>query len=238
MNTNNENIKNEEKTKNTENIFEVKGDVTLVTIYKKNGTPLKAQIDTEDLEKVKNAGTWFAQWHKDFNSYLVQNISSSKVNKKAKSLKQGIQTIIMDVPATTPVKHINGDTLDNRKVNLRVYDRNEKNEIKQLDNSTIAILLRDKYGNVTAKAQISISDNEKVLAEGIVWTTYKKGDKTFVVANTPEGRIYLDKFLMEPDAIQRVHHINLNPLDNRRGNLELTSIDSEQKKSSFLHNGI
>lgn len=227
MKNNNENIKNREKTMSTENIFEVKGDVTLVTIYKKNGVPLKTQIDTEDLEKVKSAGTWFAEWNKDFNSYLVQNISSSKVNKKSKPLKQGIQTIIMDVPATTPVKHINGDTLDNRKVNLRIYDRNEKNEIEHVDNSTIAILLRDKYGNVTAKALISTSDKEKVLAEGLVWTTYKKGDKTLVVANTPEGRIYLDKFLMGADAIQRVHHINLNPLDNRRNNLELTSIASE-----------
>lgn len=218
MNTNN---------KNTENTFEVKGEVALVTIYKKNGTPLKAQIDTEDLEKVKSVGTWFAEWNKDFNSYLVQNISSSKVNKKAKPLKQGIQTIIMGVPATTPIKHINGDTLDNRKVNLRIYDRNEKNAIEQIDDSTIAILLRDKYGNVNAKALISAHDREKVLAEGLTWTTYKNRDKTFVVANTPEGRIYLDKFLMEPDDIQRVHHINLNPLDNRRSNLELTSIDSE-----------
>lgn len=218
MNTNN---------KNTENTFEVKGEVTLITIYKKNGTPLKAQIDTEDLEKVKSVGTWFAEWNKDFNSYLVQNISSSKVNKKAKPLKQGIQTIIMGVSATTPIKHINGDTLDNRKVNLRIYDRNEKNEIEQVDDSTIAILLRDKYGNVNAKALISAHDREQVLAEGFTWTTYKNRDKTFVVANTPEGRIYLDKFLMEPDDIQRVHHINLNPLDNRRSNLELTSIDSE-----------
>lgn len=213
--------------KSTENIFEVKGDVTLVTIYKKNGTPLKAQIDTEDLEKVKSVGTWFAEWNKDFNSYLVQNISSSKVNKKAKPLKQGIQTVIMGVSEVTPVKHINGDTLDNRKVNLRIYDRNEKNEIEQVDETTIAILLRDKYGNVNAKALISYEDKEEVLAEGFVWTTYKNREKTFVVANTPEGRIYLDKLLMKPDDIQRVHHINLNPLDNRRSNLELTSIDSE-----------
>lgn len=211
--------------KNTENIFEIKGEATLVTIYKKNGTPLKTQIDTEDLEKVKSVGTWFAEWNKDFNSYLVQNISSSKGNKKAKPLKQGIQTIIMGVSATTPVKHINGDTLDNRKANLRIYDRNEKNEIEQVDESTIAILLRDKYGNVNAKSLISPEDKEQVLAEGFVWTTYKHRDKTMVVANTPEGRIYLDKLLLKPDDMQRVHHINLNPLDNRRNNLELNSID-------------
>lgn len=131
----------------------------------------------------------------------------------------------MGVSATTPVKHINGDTLDNRKANLRIYDRNEKNEIEQVDESTIAILLRDKYGNVNAKALISPEDKEQVLAEGFVWTTYKHRDKTMVVANTPEGRIYLDKLLLKPDDMQRVHHINLNPLDNRRNNLELNSID-------------
>ncbi|MGL4773612.1 MAG: hypothetical protein ACRC2K_08625 [Clostridium sp.] len=213
--------------KNTENIFQVKGDVTLVTIYKKNGTPLKAQIDTEDLEKVKAVGNWFAEWNKDYNSYLVQNISSVKVNKKAKPLKQGIQAIIMDVSQTTPIKHINGDTLDNRKANLRVYDRNEKNEIEEVDDSTTAILLRDKHGNVNAKALISVEDKELVLQDKFVWTTYKKKEANYVVANTPEGRIYLDKLIMEPTDTQKIHHINLNPLDNRRSNLELTNIDSE-----------
>lgn len=41
-----------------------------------------------------------------------------------------------------------------------------------------------------------------------------------VVANTTEGRIRLDELIMEPDEEMKVHHINLNPLDNRRKNLE------------------
>ncbi|MEG2058179.1 MAG: hypothetical protein RRZ84_09820, partial [Romboutsia sp.] len=74
-----------------------------MTILKKDGTPLVAKIDAIDLEKVQNVGTWFAEWHKDFNSYLVQNISLTKVNKKSKPLKQSLQTVVMDTTATTPV---------------------------------------------------------------------------------------------------------------------------------------
>lgn len=133
----------------------------------------------------------------------------------------------MNVTATTPVKHINGDTLDNRKANLKIYDRTEKNEILQVDENTIAIILKDKHGNVNAKALISPEDQGQVLADGYTWVTYAHRGETHVVANTPEGRVHLDKILMNPDNIQRVHHINLNPLDNRRTNLELTSIDTE-----------
>lgn len=211
--------------KNEENKFEIQGDVTLITIYKKNGAALTSKIDTEDLDKVKALGTWFAEWNKDFNSYLVQNISSTKVNKKAKPLKQSIQTVVLDVAPTTPVRHLNGDTLDNRKSNLTIYNRSEKNETEQLDNETIAILLRDKHGNVNGKALISLEDKEIVLTDGYTWTTYKHRGENCVVANTPEGRIYLDRLLMNPDKTQRVHHINLNPLDNRRKNLELNSTD-------------
>ena len=49
-----------------------------------------------------------------------------------------------------------------------------------------------------------------------------------VVANTPEGRIRLDSVIMNADAGQKVHHINLNPLDNRRDNLEIKEIFDEE----------
>ncbi|MGL5149803.1 MAG: hypothetical protein ACRC7N_04410 [Clostridium sp.] len=212
---------------NKENIFEINGDVTLITAYKKNGGEVKCKIDTEDLEKVKAIGNFFAEWNKDYNSYLIQNISKSKVNKKSKPLKQGIQTIVMDVAATTPINYINGDTLDNRKCNLKVYDRNEKNGFEVLDEDTIAILLRDRYGNVKHKALISSSDKNLVLGGDLVWTTYKKGDTYNVVANTTEGRIYLDRFILSAMGMEKVTHINLNPLDNRRKNLELVELEEE-----------
>lgn len=213
--------------KTTKNEFKTDGDVTLMTILKKNGTELSTKIDTADIEKVQNAGTWFAEWHKDFNSYLVQSISSTKTNKKAKPLKQSLQTIIMDVAPTAPVKHINGDTLDNRKSNLQIFNRNEKNEFENVDGNTVAVILKDKYGNVHSKALISPEDLHTVINDNYSWVSARIHGKDCVVANTPEGRIHLDKLLMDPMENQVVHHINLNPLDNRRKNLELHSTEME-----------
>lgn len=213
--------------KNVENKIEVKGDVAYITILKKNGSEAVAKIDSEDLEKVKAIGIWFAEWHKDYNSYLVQNISKTKVNKNSKPLKQSLQTIVLDVTPTTPVKHINGDTLDNRKANLEIFERNAINEIEKLDDDTVAIILKDKHGNRHSKALISAEDLDKVINEKYTWVNHKINDEAKVVANTPNGRIYLDKFLMNPSDKQKVHHINLNPLDNRRKNLELVEIEIE-----------
>lgn len=210
--------------KNTKNKFEIKEDVVLMTILKKDGTELTAKIDPVDLEKVQNEGTWFAEWHKDFNSYLVQNISTTKVNKKSKPLKQSLQTVIMDTAATSPVRHINGDTLDNRRCNLEIFRRDELNEVEEVDENTVAIILRNKYGNIDSKALISIEDLNKVITNEYTWVNYKLNGENCVIANTPNGRIHLDRVIMNPDENKTVHHINLNPLDNRRENLELTDI--------------
>lgn len=206
--------------KNVENKYEIQGDVALITVLKKNGSELVAKIDAADLEKVKNMGTWFAEWHKDFNSYLVQNISKTKTNKKSKPLKQNLQSVVLDTNPKAPIKHINGDTLDNRKSNLQIVERNTKNDYEEVDENTIAIILKDKLGNPSSKALISKEDLNNVITDEFSWVEYKKRDNVYVVANTPNGRIYLDKMLMNPSNEEKVHHINLNPLDCRRNNME------------------
>ncbi|MBN1049698.1 hypothetical protein [Clostridium botulinum] len=207
-----------------ENKFEINNKVAFITILKKNGEELTAKVDVEDLNKVKESGTWFAEWNKDLNSYTVQNISLTKVNKKSKPLKQSLQSIILDTNPRTPIRHINGDTLDNRRSNLEIVKRNIKNDYEVVNDDTIAILLRDKYGKVQNKALISKEDLRKVVTDTYTWVLHKNYDNFCVIANTPNGRIHLDRVLMNPDENQTVHHINLNPLDNRRSNLEITSI--------------
>ena len=84
----------------------------------------------------------------------------------------------------------------------------------------MAIILRDKFGNSKDTALISMEDVNTVVTDGYNWVMYRKGSEHMVVANTPDGRIRLDQLIMNPDETMKVHHINLNPLDNRRKNLE------------------
>ena len=84
----------------------------------------------------------------------------------------------------------------------------------------MGIILRDKFGNPKETALISMEDVNKVVKDEYNWVFYKKGSELMVVANTTDGRIRLDELIMEPDEEMKVHHINLNPLDNRRKNLE------------------
>ncbi|WP_090092629.1 hypothetical protein [Clostridium uliginosum] len=207
-----------------ENKYEIKEDIALITILKKTGEELIAKIDLFDLDRIKSTGTWFAEWNKDFNNYIVQNISSTEVNKKSKPLKQSLQSVVLNTNPKTPIRHINGDTLDNRKCNLEIVERNTKNDYKIIDENTVAVILRDKYGKAQNKALISKEDLKKVVTDTYSWVLYKNFDNLCVVANTPNGRIHLDRVIMNPAEGETIHHINLNPLDNRRHNLEKVGV--------------
>ena len=208
--------------KNFKNKFNVEGNVASVTALKKDGSELVFQIDTDDVKRIQSMGSWFAEWHKDFNAYTIQNISTLNGSKP---LKQSLQTVILNTHPKTPVKHINGNMLDNRKSNLEIVERNQKNQYEKVDESTIAIILTDKYGKPHAKALISPEDLNYVITEEFSWVEYKKNGVIMVIANTPKGRIHLDTLIMKPNECETIHHINLNPLDCRRSNLEIKVIE-------------
>lgn len=113
---------------------------------------------------------------------------------------------------------------------------NTPNDYKESDNSTFVIILRDKYGIEKEKSIIDKKDLDKVINYGYAWTYYKINGRPYAVANTPSGRIFLDKFLMAPPEDYIVHHINLNTLDNRRANLENVKNEEELKEEIISHN--
>ncbi|MDO4536052.1 MAG: hypothetical protein Q4B63_09605 [Clostridium perfringens] len=207
------------------NKYEVKDGIVYITVLKKNGEELITKINEADLETVSNTGNWFAEWNKDYNNYIVQSISTTKKNKKSKPLKQSLQSVILDVNPKAPISHFNGDTLDNRRSNLEIVERNSKNEYEILDNDTIAITLKDKLGKKEGVALISKEDLNTVVNDNFSWVIYKNHGEISVISNTPEGRLYLDYLLMQPSQKEDVYHINLNPLDNRRENIKLISIE-------------
>lgn len=208
--------------KTFKNKFEIKGPIAYSTALKKDGSELVFQIDTDDVEIIQSMGTWFAEWHKDFNAYTIQNISKSN---GPKPLKQSLHTVVLNTSPKTPIKHINGNMLDNRKENLEIIQRNQKNQYEKVDDNTIAIILTNKYGIPQSKALISSEDLNTVITDEFSWVEYKKNGSIMVIANTPQGRIHLDKLIMNPNESEIVHHINLNPLDCRRSNLEKKIIE-------------
>lgn len=214
--------------KTAQNQFEINDSIVKMTIINKKGKELVTLFDLEDLDKVKNAGTWFAEWHKDFNQYLAQNVEKIQQKGKPKFQKRNLQSVILGTSTNAPIRHLNGDTLDNRKENLEIYDRFQMNEFERQENDVIAITLKDRYGNPEATALISAEDLDKVINEKYTWICQKRSNgQPNVIAHTKEGRVYLNSFLKPCEPGYRVRHINKNPLDNRRQNLEIYQLETE-----------
>lgn len=203
-----------------ENEYEVNGNIAHLKLQKKDGSSINATIDAESLPKVLEKGIWFARWHKDFNNYLVQTLSERNVNGEKHMEKQTIQSFLMNVHTKEPIRHINGDTLDNRRCNLEIYKQNTVNDIQEIDTKTSAIILRDKYGKENARTLIDKEDLERVIQTGYCWVCYKLKGAPYAVANTPDGRVFLNRYIMQTPQNKRTHAINLNTLDNRKVNLE------------------
>lgn len=204
--------------------------ITFLKIVKKDKTTIDCKIDTEDLQKVLEKGRWFAEWNKDFNNFLAQNLGSYYIGEKKYRRKQSLQSFILDVHPKAPVRHINGDTLDNRKCNLEVYNQNTINDYEESDEESVAVILRDRYGKEKSRTIIDKEDLSRVVNDSYTWVLFKKDTEPYAVANTPEGKIYLNRFIMSTTEDMITHPINLNTLDNRKANLENKKVESEFDK--------
>lgn len=213
------------------NEYEVKGDTAYIKLRKKDGKIINTKVDTDDLKMVLDKGAWFPEWNKDFNSYLVQSLAYSSAGGKKIKEKQSLHSFILGVHTKTPIRHINGDTLDNRRCNIEVYNQNAVvNDYEDVDPETIAIILRDKHGIKKEKTLIDKEDLDKVINSGYSWVYYVSRGKHHAVANSPEGRIFLESFLMNPPEDMITKHINHNTLDNRKSNLNNVLIVEEPEE--------
>lgn len=99
------------------NKYEIRGDVTAIFLKGKNGLDYETIIDTEDLEKIQSI---------DVNWYDHANRGNEKGYAKAVQISNGtrinlaLHRVIMSAPTGLFVDHINRNTLDNRKSNLRI----------------------------------------------------------------------------------------------------------------------
>ena len=77
-----------------------------------------AKVD-DDMYEELNQYNWYARYNKSTNHfYVIRAAKIIKVNKSAKHLR--MHRVIMNCPEGMVVDHINHDTLDNRRSNLRI----------------------------------------------------------------------------------------------------------------------
>lgn len=202
------------------NEYETKENITFLKVSKKNDSIIDTKIDTADLKMVLDKGTWFAEWNKDFNSYLVQVLNFSTVNGKTLKEKQTLHSFILGTHTKTPIRHLNGDTLDNRRCNIEVYNQNAViNDYEEIDSETVAIILRDKYGRRKERTLIDKEDLDRVLNSGYSWVYYLNQGEHYAIANSSTGRVFLHDFIMNAPEDMITKHITHNSLNNRKSNL-------------------
>jgi len=101
------------------------------TITRKDGSTHVVLADADDLERVLAAGPWHvATRHRTV--YVARN-----VRVDGKQTKQYLHRFLME-PCGMEVDHVNGDGLDNRRVNLRrsTHAQNLRNTVKRADNTS------------------------------------------------------------------------------------------------------
>lgn len=93
-----------------------------------------AIVDDEDFEAL-NAFPWYAQWNRTTKSFYAARNTPLGGGKRT---TVQMHRVVLDAAKGTDVDHINKNTLDNRKVSLRVCTRSEnmRNRGKQKDNTS------------------------------------------------------------------------------------------------------
>jgi hypothetical protein len=106
----------------------------IITVFSKKHGEKYFIIDDEDFDKIKDY-KWYVHLAIHDTKYYIRSVSKT-LNGKRKTIL--LHRTIMNCPENKVIDHINGDTLDNRKCNLRICNQgdNVKNASKRKDGKT------------------------------------------------------------------------------------------------------
>lgn len=120
------------------NDYVIKGEITVIYLKRKDGTIKETTISTSDLDKLLVLPfSWYACHDQKTNAFYVR--CDPTINGKKKSVY--LHRFIKNCPKGFVVDHINHNTLDNTRENLRVITatQNKQNRKGANKNSTTGI---------------------------------------------------------------------------------------------------
>lgn len=133
-------------------IIDEENGIAQIELTRRDGTVLWAKIDLEDLDRVINFPyTWSSKYDPDLEQYYVEATIHKKLIEKGYSRVMKLHKFIINVDDDRVVDHINHDTLDNRKENLRVISHSNNSKNRKARNSN----------NKSGYRNVSWSNNDK-----------------------------------------------------------------------------
>lgn len=110
---------------NLKNDYEIRGDMTAIFVNSPKYGSKEVLISTNDLEKAKDhPGAWCVQWrNKVKNFYCI-----AKVKRDGKNSSIYLHRYLTNCPKDLQIDHINHNTLDNRRHNIRIVTHAQNNQ--------------------------------------------------------------------------------------------------------------
>lgn len=155
--------------RNKENVYRTEGDITYIDITNRHGEVRTTLVDTEDVDKIKNFYKFSCYYANNTDSYYIKShVYQGIVDGKPKYKNLSLHRFVMEAKEGEVIDHINHDSLDNRKENLRRTNTgdNIKNRKSKSSNNTSGYrnVCWDKSRNKWI-VQIQVNKKNKVLGE-------------------------------------------------------------------------
>jgi hypothetical protein len=141
------------------NNYEIRGDITAIFLKRRNKEVVETLISTSDLPKVMEYPN---TWCFNYRGYVTGTRTVNKIKKHAV-----LHRWIFDDPKGMVIDHINHDTLNNTRENLRVVTQSEnlQNRKGAMKNSKSGIR-GVCWNKIRKKWQVQITTNKKLIHVG------------------------------------------------------------------------
>ncbi|OPY57154.1 MAG: AP2 domain protein [Pelotomaculum sp. PtaU1.Bin035] len=184
------------------NDYEIRGDVTVIFLDRKDGTRLECLIDTVDLPRAMEfPWKWSPHWDRHTLSFYAEGKSYRKGQKREHF---SLHRWLCNPPESYEVDHINHNTLDNRRSsNLRVIPKgaNQQNYkgARKHNKSSGVRGVSWHYPNQKWRAAFRV--NNKTYHVGL-YDTVEEAEKAVIAARLKYMPYSIDNAnTMQPDKI-------------------------------------